>query len=79
MTYSALDNLEAAKHFREQMILEKQDLEATLSYEAHLASRDSDEDWEPNRFDQIHQNNMDNLIKSLSKYIDGLNEDAKQP
>lgn len=33
MSYNALDNLEAAKHLRDQLVLELQDLRASLSYE----------------------------------------------
>lgn len=33
MTYNALDNIETAKQLREKLILEQQDLRASLSYE----------------------------------------------
>lgn len=33
MTYNALDNLEAAKRFREQLILEQQDIDSSLQYD----------------------------------------------
>jgi hypothetical protein len=34
VTYNALDNLANAKRFREQLILEKQDIQASISYDA---------------------------------------------
>lgn len=79
MTYNALDNLEAATRFREQLILERQDLEATLSYEAHLASCDDDEDWNPHPKDIAHMKRIKSAIDAISEYLSGIEQDPDLP
>ncbi len=57
MTYSALDNLEAAKRFREQLILERDDINSSLGYE-HATSWCDDcprrEPREPQSYEEMY-------------------------
>jgi len=60
--YNALDNIEAAKKLRQQLILEQQDLAASLDY-IRYALQDDDPEQEKAIFD------IESLIQAISVYL----------
>lgn len=57
MTYNALDNLEAAKHFREQLILERDDIGSSLQYDFATSWCDdcpNREPFEPQSYSEMY-------------------------